>query len=50
MYNAFIHQRVRGAVRFDDESIIDIHSLGLVVMEGCNDKHEVLVEVYFIPN
>jgi predicted fused transcriptional regulator/phosphomethylpyrimidine kinase len=40
---------VRGTVRFGDGSRVEIHGMGLVVMEDRQHGHKVLTDVYYIP-
>jgi hypothetical protein len=40
---------VIGTVRFGDNSVIDIHERGMVVIAVRGDEHRALTDVYFIP-
>ena len=47
---ASLDDSVRGAVRFGDGSMVEIHGLGAVTLAGKNSDHRVLTEVYYIPS
>jgi hypothetical protein len=44
-----LNEQVSGTVRFGDGSCIEIKGLGSIVMEGCDQQHKVLANVYYIP-
>ena len=44
-----LDEAVSGTVRFGDGSCVEIRGLGSVVMEGRDQQHKVLTNVYYIP-
>ena len=40
---------VVGSVRFEDGSVVDIRSCGIILFAGKNEEHKALSGVYFIP-
>lgn len=46
---SYLDDTVRGSVRFGDGSTVKICGLGSVVVQGRQDQHKVLTNVYYIP-
>jgi hypothetical protein len=46
---ADLDEGVTGTVRFGDNSVVDIHGRGTVVIAVHGDEHRALTDVYFIP-
>lgn len=44
-----LDEEVSGTVRFGDGSCVEIKGLGSVIMEGRDQQHKVLTNVYYIP-
>jgi hypothetical protein len=44
-----LNEQVSGTVHFGDSSCVEIKGLGSIVMEGRDQQHKVLTNVYYIP-
>jgi hypothetical protein len=44
-----LNENVRGTVRFGDGSSVEIHGLGSMVIQGRQQEHKVLTDIYYIP-
>jgi hypothetical protein len=44
-----LNDKVKGTVSFGDGSHVEIQGIGSMVMQGQNQQHKVLTDVYFIP-
>ena len=44
-----LNEGVKGTVRFGDGSSVEIHGVGSMVIEGRQQEHKVLTDIYYIP-
>jgi transposase InsO family protein len=46
---SYLNEKVRGTVKFGDGSTVEIHGLGSMVIQGRQQEHKVLTDIYYIP-